>query len=342
MKIKSLLLLLFFSLTAQAKAGDAFRPGDDIWNNIKELYAGVAAANRNIEQVGNLVHSLQEYTQNLQTQINNVPEGKKGERGEKGDRGIQGEKGTQGERGAQGERGLQGELGLQGTTGLQGERGLQGEKGQKGEAGAQGAQGLPGNYTAGEGITIEGSVIKAIHTTHKIGELYHGGIIFWLDETSEHGLIVSKLDINKGQGIQWRNGASGNKVTNARADGIGAGENNTNIIIAQQTIDQQTGNFAALIAVKYRVQEDGETPCPSPDLLSATCYGAWYLPSAHELALIRNNLSQQGLVHFAPDYYWSSTEANATTAWMQNFATGELIANKKDSTLGQVRAVSRF
>jgi hypothetical protein len=245
----------------------------------------------------------------LQTQITAIPEGKQGVPGEKGERGIQGVTGERGARGAQGEQGVRGE---------------------------------PGIYTAGKGISIEGDVINVVRAAHKIGELYRGGIIFWLDETGEHGLIVSKSDINKGQGIQWRNGASGNKVTNARADGLGAGESNTNIIIAQQTIDQQTGNFAALLTVKYRVQEDGDTPCPSPDLLSAACYGAWYLPSAHELALIRKNLSQQGLMHFMPDYYWSSTEANATTAWMQNFATGELIANKKDSTLGQVRAVSRF
>lgn len=265
-----------------------------------------------IKMLQDEVAALQTLASSLQTQINNVPQGKQGIPGERGEKGPQGE------------------------------QGIQGEKGQKGDTGAQGPQGLPGNYVAGEGIAIEGEVIKATHTTHNIGDLYRGGIIFWLDKTGEHGLIVSKSDINKGQGIQWRNGASGNKITNARADGIGAGESNTNLIIAQQTIDQQTGTFAALLTVNYRVQEDGETLCTSPDLLHAACYGAWYLPSAHELVLIRNNLSQQGIMQFTPDYYWSSTEASATTAWMQNFATGELIANRKDNTLGQVRAVSRF
>lgn len=253
--------------------------------------------------------SLEKKTHDLQNQINNLSEGKQGIPGPQGQQGIPGEKGTRGE---------------------------------KGEPGAQGMQGLPGTYTAGDGITIEGEVIKVTRTPHQIGDLYHGGIIFWLDNTAEHGLIVSKTDINQGQGVQWRNGESGNKVTNARADGIGAGESNTNLIIAQQTIDQQTGLFAALMSAKYRVQEDGETPCPTPASLDLPCYGAWYLPSAYELALIKNNLGQQGIVNFTPDYYWSSTEATATTAWMQNFATGEQVANKKAITLGQVRAVSRF
>lgn len=185
--------------------------------------------------------------------------------------------------------------------------------------------------------------INAINASkHKIGDMYHGGLIFWLDETNEHGLIVTKTDINQGQGIQWRNGDSGNKVTNARADGIGAGDGNTRLIIAQQTMDYQQGTFAALLAANYRVLEDGKTPCPIPVPVSTTCYGGWYLPSAHELALVQNNLNQQGIATFAPDFYWSSTEASSTKAWLQNFSSGLQIANDKSSTLGQVRAISRF
>lgn len=220
--------------------------------------------------------------------------------------------------------------------------GPKGEKGNMGPKGDPGPKGEPGNYIAGEGIVIEDNVIRTSHRQHQIGDLYHGGIIFWLDETGEHGLVVSKQDINQGKGIQWRNGASGNKVTNARGDGIGAGEINTNLIISQQTIDQQSGTFAALMAMKYRVEEDGETRCSSPKVVHSMCYGGWYLPSIQELILLRNNLGQQGITHFAPEYYWSSTEENATSAWMQNFSTGEITPARKENTLGQVRAVARF
>lgn len=189
---------------------------------------------------------------------------------------------------------------------------------------------------------LQAQINKLSAAKHNIGDLYHGGLIFWLDATSQHGLIVSKTDINKGQGIQWRNGASGNRVTNARGDGIGAGEGNTRLIIAQQTSDSQPGTFAALLANNYKVLEDGQTPCPIPVPISVTCYGGWYLPSAHELALIQHNLNQQGISTFAPDFYWSSTEASGTKAWMQNFSSGEQIASEKSNTLGQVRAISRF
>jgi hypothetical protein len=255
--------------------------------------------------------NLELETHDLQEQINRVPEGKQG---------------------IPGERGLQGIPGERGEPGLMGAQGLQGRPGERG---------LPGSYIPGNGIEINGDTI-AIKSKHQIGEMYHGGIIFWLDDTGDHGLVASKTDVNKGQGLQWRNGESGNKTTNAKGDGIGAGESNTQIIIAQQTIDHQAGNFAALIAANYRVSADGESPCPTPVSISSTCYGGWYLPSAFELSLMRNNISQQGLATFTPDYYWSSTESTSSTAWMINFATGEQVANPKSSTLGQIRAISRF
>lgn len=177
---------------------------------------------------------------------------------------------------------------------------------------------------------------------HKIGDLYQGGIVFWLDSTGEHGLIASNTDLNKGQGIQWRNGASGNRVTNAKGDGIGSGETNTRIIISQQTIDNQKGSFAALQASNFQVLADGLTPCKTPIAKDSICYGGWYLPSAFELQLMHSNLHQANLSSFAPEYYWSSTEADVANAWMIDFATGELVASNKANTLGQVRAIAHF
>ncbi len=66
------------------------------------------------------------------------------------------------------------------------------------------------------------------------------------------------------------------------------------------------------------------------------------MPSAYELTLLHNNLQRQGISNFAPDYYWSSTESNVGEAWLQNFSSGELTVSGKSSTLGHVRAVSRF
>lgn len=190
--------------------------------------------------------------------------------------------------------------------------------------------------------SLQGQINTPADPKHKIGDLYHGGIIFWLDAIGEHGLIASNADLNKGQGIQWRNGASGNRVTNAKGDGIGSGETNTRIIISQQTIDNQKGSFAALQASNFQVLADGLTPCKTPIAKDAICYGGWYLPSAFELQLMHSNLRLSNLSSFAPEYYWSSTEADVANAWMINFSTGELVASNKANTLGQVRAIAHF
>ncbi|MDX1838838.1 Lcl domain-containing protein [Legionella taurinensis] len=72
------------------------------------------------------------------------------------------------------------------------------------------------------------------------------------------------------------------------------------------------------------------------------CYGDWYLPSAYELQLLYQNLQGNNLSSFAPEFYWSSTEAGVSKAWLVNFSSGEVGANSKSSMLGKVRTISKF
>lgn len=175
---------------------------------------------------------------------------------------------------------------------------------------------------------------------HAIGDLYRGGIVFYVDDKGQHGLIVSKIDSS--EGIQWRNGSAGNKVTNARGDGVRAGEGNTHLIISQQTIDNQRGSFAASNALNFRILADGLSPCPIPTYSELTCFGGWYLPSVYELQLMYKNLNQNSSNFFSTTTYWSSTEASVNEAWTVSFATGEVSKTSKSSTNPRVRAISRF
>src|SRR5690606_33402763 len=77
--------------------------------------------------------------------------------------------------------------------------------------------------------------------TYSVGDFAHGGIVFWVDETGQHGLVAAKVDQNNGIGIQWNNGSSTN--TEASGDGVYAGEMNTMLIIANQGSD--SNNYAA-------------------------------------------------------------------------------------------------
>ena len=165
-----------------------------------------------------------------------------------------------------------------------------------------------GVYTAGTGIDITNNVISASGASGtcglSIGDTYQGGIIFYLDATGCHGLIAAPSD--QSTGIQWYNGSY--SVTNAVRDGIGAGEFNTERIIANQA----TGAYAAQICANYQ----------------GSNYGDWYLPSKHELNLMYQNIGQGNALGlgnvggFANSGYWSSTEYDNFDAWLQDFASG--------------------
>lgn len=175
--------------------------------------------------------------------------------------------------------------------------------------------------------------------THQVGEMFQGGMVFYVDATQQHGLIVSLTDL--GQPIEWRNGEGGDRVTNAQGQGLGSGETNTRLVISEQTIDQQDGDFAALRAANYAVLADGTTPCPATLTASQTCYGGWYLPSVYELVLLHSALKPLGLAALQDAPYWSSTELNTTQALSVDFLSGELKVHDK-AFASAVRAIHSF
>jgi hypothetical protein len=167
-------------------------------------------------------------------------------------------------------------------------------------------------------------------TTHTISETFGGGIVFYVYDNGQHGLIAATSD--QSTGIRWNGGTYTN--TRARADGVGAGLKNTAIIIANQgAVD---GNaFAATVCNEYSVTVDGVT------------YGDWYLPSKYELNLMYTNIGQgapspyTNVGGFADYYYWSSTENVIFNAWVQNFLNGYQDDFIKDFTF-YVRAIRAF
>jgi hypothetical protein len=180
----------------------------------------------------------------------------------------------------------------------------------------------------GNNLTISGSgTINDPYVlstrVHTVGEFYGGGIVFYVYDNGQHGLIAAATDQNPG--IEWYNGTK--RYTNTTGDGILAGEMNTILITALQTNDNPTGNFAAKVCADYSV------------ISEAITYGDWYLPSKFELGLL---FSQKNLVGgFKDNYYWSSTEFSSVSAWSQNFSTG-IQYNLSKSLPYSVRAIRSF
>jgi hypothetical protein len=154
-----------------------------------------------------------------------------------------------------------------------------------------------------------------VTNTHYIGESYGGGIVFYIYDNGQHGLIAATAD--QSPGIYWYNGSY--TITNAVRDQVNAGRFNTERII----INQGAGSYAAQICANY--QGGG--------------YGDWYLPSKYELNLLYIQKAVVG--GFASSFYWSSSEYDANDARLQDFGSGNQYYFNKLNTFS-VRAVRAF
>jgi hypothetical protein len=193
--------------------------------------------------------------------------------------------------------------------------------------------------TAGTNVTVTGTgtsedpyVVNASSgsATHYVGELYLGGIVYWVDATGEHGLIASLDDLDGGSGVAWSDVTS--VVVPGGAQDFYNGASNTDAIIAQQT-------------------------STSAAQLCRNLGADWYLPSHSELELlgdarvaINNILANDGnsatngltISNSSPyGFYWSSTERANNDAWVQRLLNGNMDNNFKVHTC-RVRAVRAF
>lgn len=182
------------------------------------------------------------------------------------------------------------------------------------------------NYAAGEGISITNKIISTSNVCGlSIGDIYEGGIIFYLDASGCHGLISATAD--QSTGIIW--GDVGVK-TYSNGNGVGNGHGNSSAIL--NTTSTAT-NYAAQV-------------CYNTDILTQG-YLDWYLPSGYELNLMYHNigpgnkLSLGNIGSFSSNRYWSSTEHSENVAWYKNFKTGLYDGDTK-SAIYSVRAIRFF
>ena len=181
----------------------------------------------------------------------------------------------------------------------------------------------PGTYTLtavaedNKGAKGEASITIVVNKpTLAVGMPYQGGIIAYLDDTGEHGLIAAPEDQNTG--IQWYNGNY--LATGATGTAKGTGQSNTTKIV--------------------QTQGDGEYAAKLCDDLVLNGYDDWFLPSEKELDLLYQNRELIG--GFSDHtYYWSSTEFGSTEAWALAFIEAQRRGDQKYKIF-RVRAVRVF
>lgn len=176
-------------------------------------------------------------------------------------------------------------------------------------------------------LTNGGSIVIPTPERHYVGEIYGGGMIFYVYKDAsgiEHGLIVSLNDLSPS--ALW--GLYGSNVQNSVSSWNGKG--NTNAIITAGCLNSDAAGLCATYT--------GGT------------YIDWYLPSILELNLIWSHLfalnkslsTISGATEILLLAYWSSTSGSnpdyASSFWFQN----GFISGQTKNTASHVRAVRSF
>ena len=147
----------------------------------------------------------------------------------------------------------------------------------------------------------------------EVGDFAFGGIVFYVDETGENGLVCAPSNltgVDGWNGFQWMDiTVSGNQyiqLNESTSNLIGTGASNSSIIISSQGIGADAASICSL--------------------LNLNGYNDWFLPSLNELweinsnrELISNTALENGGDQFDFGFYWSSSEVNLTDAWAVNF-----------------------
>jgi len=154
-----------------------------------------------------------------------------------------------------------------------------------------------------------------------IGAEYGGGIIYWIDETGQHGRIAAKENVS--DSAQWA--ADPRIVTGASKQKIGTGAANTRQIIAALG---DSGTYAALLCANYR----------------AKGYSDWFLPSIEELQQL---MLRKDIIPFPPNdfkLYTSSSEPKNHTnlALCISYYGSENVSLTRKNSYFHVRAVRQF
>jgi hypothetical protein len=186
-----------------------------------------------------------------------------------------------------------------------------------------------------EGLDCEGNEL----TQYQVGDLAEGGIVFYVDETGQHGLVAASEDLTEGatdpngfgfDGYEW--GCFFENVSGADGQAIGTGYQNTMDIVSQGCVTENGGITAVQAALDAEVNG----------------YIDWYLPSIDELNVMYNTIGPGGLESNTGgfeisinSYYWSSSEINNMTAWGVYFDNGDAeISSKNNARI--VRVIRAF
>ena len=155
-----------------------------------------------------------------------------------------------------------------------------------------------------------------------IGDTINGGIIFYINNSGKHGLIVAFNSIGS---FTISDNVHLNK--NITGDGLNSGEMNTLLYMTSYTYNNSY--YPAYKCYTLKVNYNGID------------YGNWYLPSLYELQLLNSEISNVD-INVGISNFISSTQSNSGT-YIYNLSSNVVTNTPFSSSLsGQVYPIAKF
>lgn len=205
---------------------------------------------------------------------------------------------------------------------------------------------LPVVYQKG---TASGSQMCPKVPSYKIGDFAQGGVVIWVTEDGEHGLVVAieNAALNGTYNLAWgptttqTNATLHHSLSFTYSAGTSPAENysgyqNQQIIKSLDNDFSDYPAFAAAASYTYTMH--------------SKIYDDWFLPSSSELSImfaIRGKINEIALAEggqLLNQFTWSSREDNTANAWYMDFSNYEdgLQNNSNKSNTAYVRCVRAF
>lgn len=145
--------------------------------------------------------------------------------------------------------------------------------------------------TDSEGDGPASCIESKINDKVNIGDYAYGGVVFYIDFTGRHGMVIPTPDLLHMFKAAWwpdiapyATASNPNRTTGAV---LGSGAPNSKILLG-------SGSTPYMVGI-------------CDNLLIGECYDDWYLPSREELQIIYVNLNKLPGVTLSGEYYFSST-----------------------------------
>jgi hypothetical protein len=155
---------------------------------------------------------------------------------------------------------------------------------------------------------IEGFNCDGIEVIGQIGDTLFGGIVFYVDETGQHGLVASLESLGP---YFWS--CHQGSVNGANEEIIGTGYQNTLDIINDGCVNHEELEVLSGAHAAFHFDAQG--------------YNDWFLPSKYELIEMFNTISGVWEINngFFEYPYWSSTQKWGGNAWIVSFSDGQVL-----------------